>query len=85
MSLSIFYIYTKTALQANLVARNFRKIGSLFFFHTQCQELLVISDCETMTHEYRSGAQPEAKVIYSKTCLKRPLKNRHNRGLNGKW
>ena len=22
---------------------------------------------------------------YSKTCLKRPLKNRQNKGLNGKW
>ena len=23
--------------------------------------------------------------IYSKICLKRPLKNRRNKGLNGKW
>ena len=24
-------------------------------------------------------------LTYSKTCLKRSLKNRHNKGLNGKW
>ena len=24
-------------------------------------------------------------LIYSKTCLKQPLKNRQNKGLDGKW
>ena len=24
-------------------------------------------------------------LSYSKTCLKQPLKNRENKGLNGKW
>ena len=27
----------------------------------------------------------EWSITYTKTCLKRPLKNSQNKGLNGKW
>ena len=27
----------------------------------------------------------DQNVLYSKTCLKQPLKNRQNKGLKGKW
>ena len=35
-----------------------------------------------------NGEKPDSDcevTDYSKTCLKRPLKNRQNKGLNGKW
>ena len=38
-------------------------------------------------HGFVSCPLPKVLVLiaYSKTCLKRPLKNRQNKGLNGKW
>ena len=39
-------------------------------------------EIETRKLELKSKQQNSE---YSKTCLKRPLKNRHNKGLNGKW
>ena len=32
-----------------------------------------------------NGSQEGNGELYSKTCLKRPLKDRQNKGLNGKW
>ena len=43
---------------------------SLYFFYEYLGELCMVY---------------QVVPNYSKTCLKRPLKNRQNKGLNGKW
>ena len=58
-------------------------------FTVACVLLCLSTSGADQENPVRGGAGPAFLVInvfhYSKTCLKRPLKNRQNKDLNDKW
>ena len=55
--------------------------------HVNAELLVQIKEFYTVTyHKTGQTLQSDHRVfIYSKTCVKRPLKNRQNEDLNDKW
>ena len=52
--------------------------------HSEIDELTSVEGSKLM-YEKAKSKDKYLKVSYSKTCLKRPLKNRQNKGLKDKW
>ena len=44
-----------------------------------------LSEDDNSGHQQAKSYANVTKALYSKTCLKRQLKNRQNKGLNTKW